>query len=190
VVVATCTLVSGWLGGAILFWPLPADPARRRIPRVRVVVSALLLGWFLVPLPGRFPVHGSLEERARWSQAHIVHYGWITSTIAEMPAVVQDAGHVTAMAPTAGDPHVACLDMNSDGINLSLDVVGDKGAGVFKLTCEMDRGRDLLVAWQRASWTFGGTMTPIAAPVPPQGYPHTAPRGTPSAPADAAGGAR
>jgi hypothetical protein len=119
-----------------------------------------MLVWFLVPHFRAFPAHGTLAERDRWTRERVGDYAMVTQAISRMPAVTRDVGHVIGIAPTSGDNHSATLDMSSQDLHVTLEVVGDNGRGIFRADCDID-GRDVVTDWQSSSWTFGATSTRV-----------------------------
>jgi hypothetical protein len=55
--------------------------------------------------------------------------------VASVPQVFADVGRIGAVAPTANDHHVYARTMDGDEMRFALDILGEKGAGVFRTSC-------------------------------------------------------
>jgi hypothetical protein len=159
VTVPICSLAGGWCGGMALYMP-KVSARRRGVPWVRLLLSALMLGWFLVPHFRAFPAHGTLAERDQWTRERVGYYSKLVEIVSRMPMVAHDVGHVIGIAPTSGEAQSATVDMSSQEMHVTLDVVGEAGRGIFRADCSID-GRDEVTDWQSSRWTFRGTSTRV-----------------------------
>jgi hypothetical protein len=126
-------------------------PTDRRMPRNRLA--------FLIPQFRAFPKNAPLAEREAWARQHVPQYGSLTRIVGSVPVVAEDVGRIVGIAPTAGDTHIAGRDMDGIGMNFTLDVVGEKGHGVFRVRCTIDG--DTVWTWESGTWTFNGQTTEI-----------------------------
>jgi hypothetical protein len=155
------TGLGGWLGGLRLFRSQSQDPPprSRRTPWWRLAALALLIAAIVNAQLDPFPSRGTVAERDAWARAHVREYPGLTRVVSRVPEVVGDIGRVTAIAPTAHDQHMFGREMNGDDMLFTLEVVGERGTGVF--FADGTLANDWIVDWRSGSWTFGGKTTPI-----------------------------
>jgi len=163
-VTLTCVGFFAWVG-AVLFYKPSAAPWPRRLPWVRFAALFVFLAIISIPHLRAFPAHASIAERDAWARRHVREYASLVRIVASVPEVVADVGRITAVAPTSNDRHVYARTMNGDEMRFALDIVGGKGAGVFRAVCTVMG--DVTVEWEEGRWIFGGKETPIpASPAP------------------------
>jgi len=139
--------------------PMP-DPRGRRFPWARLAALVLLVFWSSIPHFRAFPARGTLAERDGWARKNVREYAGLVRTVSEIPAVTEDVGRVIGVAPTPGDQHRFARDMDGDEMRFTLEVVGDRGAGIFWADCTIAGGR--VSDWRSSRWTYHGKATPIA----------------------------
>lgn len=149
---------------------LPPTAAGRRWPRLRSIGLGLLLGWIALPHLRAFPASGSLAERDAWARAHVRHYAALTRVIAAVPELQRDVGRIVAIAPTGSDEQRFAREMNGDDMLFVLDVVGERGRGVFHANCTLDDDR--VYSWNPGRWLSQGReqridKVPDRVPRPP-----------------------
>ncbi len=147
-----------WGGAALAFAPGVAGRPRR-LPWLRLGALALCFAW-IASFPLRtFPASGTAAEREAWARANVREYGGLARIVASVPVVAQDAGQVRTVAPTAGDRHAWAPEMDGDALLFSLDVIGDRGAGVFDVDATLSGGH--VFRWRAGRWRFQGRTTPV-----------------------------
>jgi hypothetical protein len=152
-------VAGAWLGGIALF-KSTAPAGHRRFQWLQPTAVCLAIVWLLIPQFRAFPKNAPLAEREAWARQHVPQYGSLTRIVGSVPVVAQDVGRIVGIAPTADDAHIAGRDMDGVGMNFTLDVVGEKGHGVFRVRCTIDG--DTVWAWESGTWTFNGQTTEIA----------------------------
>ena len=138
---------------------LPLRAAAR--PRLRLIGLALLLSWIALPQLRAFPASASAAERDAWARARVRHYAALTRVVAAVPEVQRDVGRVVAIAPTGGDAHRFAREMNGDDMLFVLEVVGERGRGVFHADCTLDDHR--VYGWNPGRWLSRGREQRIDA---------------------------
>ncbi len=152
-------VAGAWLGGIALFKATEAA-GHRRFQWLQPTAVCLAIVWLLIPQFRAFPKNAPLAEREAWARQHVPQYGSLTRIVGSVPVVAEDVGRIVGIAPTAGDAHIVGWDMDGVGMNFTLDVVGEKGHGVFRVRCTIDG--DTVWAWESGTWTFNGQTTEIA----------------------------
>jgi hypothetical protein len=151
-------IAGAWLGGIALF--KATEPAgHRRFQWLQPTAVCLAIVWLVIPQFRAFPKNAPLAEREAWARQHVPQYGSLTRIVGSLPVVAEDVGRVVGIAPTAGDAHIAGRDMDGIGMNFTLDVVGEKGHGVFRVRCTIDG--NTVWTWESGTWTFNGRTTEI-----------------------------
>jgi hypothetical protein len=89
-------------------------------------------------------------------------YPALARVVGSLPDVQRDVGRITSIAPTSDRQHRAAREMNGDDMHFSLDVVGDRGRGVFHVDCTLDDSA--IYDWHSARWVFGGREQSIPRP--------------------------
>lgn len=160
--IALCAaLLGAWLGAQVPRWfrrPPPAAAAGRS-PRMTWIALGLLMGWVSQVQMCAFPASASVSERAAWAHGHVPQFAALSRVVAALPEVQRDVGSVISIAPTAKDEHRAAREMNGDDMLFVLDVVGDRGAGVFHADCTLDEYR--VYDWRAGRWLSRGRDTRI-----------------------------
>jgi hypothetical protein len=156
-VVLTCTVLFAWSGAALFY--RPSTVPFRRLPWLRLAGLLLFLVAISIPNLHPFPARGSIAEREAWARRNVSNYAGLVHIVAAVPEVVADVGRIVAVAPTANDRHVYAKTMNGDEMRFALDVVGDKGSGVFRVVCTVLG--NITVDWSDSRWVFGGRETRI-----------------------------
>jgi hypothetical protein len=156
--VVVVPVVGAWLGGIALF-KSTAPPSHRRLQWLQPIAVCLAIVWLLIPQFRAFPQNAPLADREAWARQHVPQYGSLTRIVGSLPIVAGDVGRIVGIAPTAGDSHTAGRDMDGVGMNFTLDVVGEKGHGVFRVQCTIDG--DTVWTWESGTWTFNGQTTEI-----------------------------
>jgi hypothetical protein len=152
-------VAGAWLGGFALF--KATEPAgHRRFQWLQPTAVCLAIVWLVIPQFRAFPKNAPLAEREAWARQHVPQYGSLTRIVGSLPVVAEDVGRIVGIAPTAGDAHIAGRDMDGIGMNFTLDVVGEKGHGVFRVRCTIDG--DTVWTWESGTWTFNERTTEIA----------------------------
>lgn len=85
----------------------------------------------------------------------------LTRTVEKIPQIRESVGRVTTIAPASGQRQVTALTMDGVEMDMVLDVVGDRGAGILHVNCTIDG--DLVFDWQPATWTMDGHSTEISS---------------------------
>lgn len=144
--------VGAGLGAQIPGWLRRSPPraAARRWPRVFFLGLACLVGWIGVVQLRAFPSSASAGDRAAWARDHVPQYESLTRVIAAIPEVQRDVGTIVTIAPTAGGGHRAAREMNGDDMHFTLDVIGNRGSGIFHADCTLDEYR--VYDWRPARW--------------------------------------
>jgi len=162
-VIVAVPVAGAWLGGIALF--KATDPAGHRrfrwLQPTAVCLAIVWIVWLLIPQFRAFPKNAPLAEREAWARQHVPQYGSLTRIVGGIPVVAEDVGRIVGIAPTAGDAHVAGRDMDGIGMNFTLDVVGEKGHGVFRVRCTIDYNTNIIWTWESGTWTFNGQTTEI-----------------------------
>jgi hypothetical protein len=156
--VVVVPVVGAWLGGIALF-NSTGPPAHRRLQWLQPIAVCLAIVWLVIPQFRAFPNNAPLAEREAWARQHVPQYGSLTRIVGSVPVVAEDVGRIVGIAPTAGDAHIAGRDMDGIGFNFTLDVVGEKGHGVFRVRCTIDG--NTVWTWESGTWTFNGQTTEI-----------------------------
>jgi hypothetical protein len=128
--------------------------AARGLPRWRLAGLGLLLGWIGQAQLSAFPAAASVMERDAWARAHVPQYGALKRVIASLPEVHRDVGDIVLMAPTASDEHRFAREMSGDDMMFSLEVIGQRGRGVFYADCTLDQWR--VYEWRSGRWVAKG----------------------------------
>jgi hypothetical protein len=156
--VVVVPVVGAWLGGIALFGSTgPSDHGR--LQWLQPIAACLVIVWLLIPQFRAFPQNASLAEREAWAREHVPQYGSLMRIVGSVPIVAADVGRISGIAPTAGDTHIAASSMDGMEMNFTLDVVGDKGHGAFRVQCTIDG--DTVWTWESGAWTFNGQTTAI-----------------------------
>jgi hypothetical protein len=151
--------VGAWWCGIALF--RFTQPTRRiRLSWIPLIVAAMVAVWLIHPQLAAFPKYGTVAERETWARLHIPQYTFLTRTIEKIPLIRDSVGHVTAIAPAAGQQHVTAATMDGVEMNMGLEVVGDNGAGILLVHCTIDG--DVIFDWQPAIWTMNGLTAEIS----------------------------
>jgi hypothetical protein len=137
--------------------PPPAAP--RRWPRLFLIGLGLSMGWIGLTQLRAFPASATVAEREAWARANVPQYLALRRVIAAVPEVQRDVGRIVAIAPTATDKHRSAREMNGDDMYFSLDVIGDRGAGIFHVDCTLDEWR--IYDWRSGRWVFRGRESRI-----------------------------
>ena len=150
------TLAAAAVGLSLGLW-IPRLFERDSTPRwpvFRLSALGLLLGWILLVQLRAFPASASADARAAWAHARIPQYAALTRVIAALPEVQRDVGRIVVVAPTARDQHRSAREMNGDDMSFALDVIGERGRGVFYADCTLDEAR--VYDWRSGRWRFNG----------------------------------
>jgi hypothetical protein len=150
--------LGGWAGGVLVFKAKDA-PGNPRAPWVRLAVLAILSAVIVGTQLGAFPSNGTAAEREAWARANVRQYPGLARIVSGIPEVVSDVGRVATVAPTARDQHSYAREMNGDGMRFTLDVIGERGAGIFVADGTIDEDR--ITDWRSGVWSFGGRTTEI-----------------------------
>lgn len=158
------SLASGVIG-ASLGWSIPtwfrSTPERaRRVPRLRLAALACLFAWLAVVQLNAFPATASASTREAWARVNLPQYGSLAKVVAAIPEVQRDVGSIVSIAPTAMEQHRAAREMNGDDMHFALDVVGERGKGVFHADCTLDDSR--VYDWREGRWIANGREQRIA----------------------------
>jgi len=156
--VVVVPVVGAWLGGIALF-KSTGPLGHRRLQWLQPIAVCLAIVWLLIPQLRAFPQNAPLAEREAWARQHVPQYGSLTRIVGSVPIVAEDVGPRVGIAPTADETHSAGWDMDGIGMNFTLDVVGEKGHGVFRVRCTIDG--DTVWTWESGTWTFNGQTTEI-----------------------------
>lgn len=133
------------------------QPSTRRgqwLRMFQLVASGILIGWFAFTQLSAFPASASVGVRDAWARANVPQYAALVRVIYALPAVQRDVGRVIAVAPTATDQHRAAREMNGDSMRFTLEVIGERGRGMFHANCTLDESR--IYDWQPARWIIAG----------------------------------
>jgi tripartite-type tricarboxylate transporter receptor subunit TctC len=104
------------------------EPARRgRFHWLPLSLAAAVALWLIHPQFVAFPAHGTVAAREAWARSNIRQYGSLTRTVEKIPLIQELVGRVTAIAPTSGGQHAAAQTMDGVDMNMTLEVVGEKG---------------------------------------------------------------
>jgi MFS family permease len=171
--------VGMWIGGVLLVRPVP-DDGPRQFPRWRLVALAVVLTAFLVPELRAFPSSGSVAVREAWARHRVREFPGLVEIVRNIPAITQDVGRVSAVAPTGTDKHVVGIDMNGNDLRFKLDVIGERGAGTLQVVCTIDQDR--LLSWDSGRWSFNGREKDVVVQAHPYGEPASR-SGAPPSPA-------
>ena len=148
-----------WAGGLLLFKAKDPIGAGRRRPWLRLAALAILIAWCIFPQFPTYPTSGTAAERDAWARKHVREYAALAKAVAQVPEVESDLGRVTQIAPTAHDRQIFATEMNGDDMKFTLEVVGEKGFGLFKADCTLDG--DAVMEWRPSQWIFNGRTTVI-----------------------------
>jgi hypothetical protein len=170
----TCTAagLGATLGAQASRWFRPSQlkASRHRWPIVRMIALGLLLGFIALAQLRAFPASSSIADRSAWARAHVPRYVALTRVVAAVPEVQRDIGRIFAIAPTAFGKHRSAREMNGDDMFFSLDVVGERGSGVFYVDCTLDDSR--VYDWRSGRWVIHGReerITSVSDRVPHAG---------------------
>ena len=133
---------------------------RSRLGWLSFVIAATVAVWLIHPQLAAFPKHGTVADREAWARLNIRQYMSLTRTVEKIPLIRESVGRVTAIAPASDQQHITAQTMDGVEMNMVLDVVGDKGAGVLRVRCTIDG--DTVFDWQPATWTMDGLTTEIS----------------------------
>jgi hypothetical protein len=151
--------LGAWCCGIAMF--RSAEPGKRgRVDWLPLSLAATVAIWLIHPQFAAFPKHGTVAEREAWARVNIPQYMSLTRTVEKLPLIQESVGRVMAIAPTSGEQHVAGPTMDGVAMNMAVEVVGDKGAGILRVHCTVDG--DTVFEWEPATWTMDGTTTEIA----------------------------
>jgi hypothetical protein len=154
------TGLGGWLGALLFFKATDAAPATgRRPPWARLLALALVAAAIVATQLRAFPSRGTAAERDAWARAHVRQYAALAGIVARIPVVVGDVGRVTSIAPTAGDRHSYASEMDGDELHFTLEVIGERGSGVFFADGTIEG--DWIVDWRSGRWSSGGRTVPV-----------------------------
>ena len=160
VIAAIVPGLGAWWCGIAMF--RSTEPRKRGVfDWLSLSLAAIAAIWLIHPQFAAFPKHGTVPEREAWARANIRQYKSLTRTVEKLPLIQQSVGRVIAIAPTSGEQHVTAQTMDGVAMNMALDVVGDKGAGILRVNCTLDG--DTVFEWEPATWTMGGTTTEISS---------------------------
>lgn len=159
--ITLCAAVLGaWLGAQLPRWFRPQPlAASGRWPWLKWLAFGLLMGWVGQAQLFAFPASASVSKRAAWAQAYVPQFAALTRVVAALPQVQHDVGRVVAIAPTGADEHRAAREMNGDDMRFVLDVVGDRGSGVFHADCTLDEYS--AYDWRAGRWLSHGRESRI-----------------------------
>jgi hypothetical protein len=159
VIAAIAPGVGAWLCGIALF--RSKEPTKRGLfDRLSLSLAAIAVIWLIQPQFAAFPKHGTVPEREAWAHTNIRQYKSLTRIVEKLPLIQQSVGRVIAIAPTSGEQHVTGPTMDGMAMKMTLEVVGDKGAGILHVNCTLDG--DFVFDWEPATWTMDGTTTEIS----------------------------
>ena len=151
--------VGAWWCGMVMFRSI--QPTKRGwfgwLPLGMAAAAAL---WLIYPQLVAFPEHGTAAEREAWARINVRQYTSLTRTVEKIPLIQGNVGRVTAIAPASGQHQATALTMDGVEMDMVLDVVGDRAAGVLHVNCTIDG--DLVFDWQPATWTMDGSTTEIS----------------------------
>jgi len=151
--------VGAWWCGIAMF--RSTQPTKRsRLGWLSFVIAATVAVWLIHPQLAAFPKHGTVADREAWARLNIRQYMSLTRTVEKIPLIRESVGRVTAIAPASDQQHITAQTMDGVEMNMVLDVVGDKGAGVLRVRCTIDG--DTVFDWQPATWTMDGPTTEIS----------------------------
>ena len=156
-IVLSAAVIGAWLGAQVPRWVRPNSPpqaAASSWPKLRWIAFGLLMGWVAQVQVCAFPAAASVNERSAWAKANVPQFAALSRVVAALPEVQRDIGTVVAIAPTAADEHRSAREMNGDDMLFVLDVVGDRGAGVFHADCTLDEYR--VYDWRAGRWLSQG----------------------------------
>ena len=159
VIAAVAPGIGAWLCGIAMF--RSKEPTKRGLfdwLSLSLVATAVI--WLIHPQFAAFPKHGTVPEREAWARANIRQYKSLTRTVEKLPLIQQSVGRVIAIVPTSGEQHVTGPTMDGMAMKMTLEVVGDKGAGILRVNCTLDG--DAVFDWEPATWTMDGTTTEIS----------------------------
>jgi hypothetical protein len=157
--------VGAFCGAFALFAPAVEASRPSRAPWVRIAALVLVFAHFVVPQFTSFPANGTMTERDAWARANLREYPKLVQTVSIFPLVVADVGRVLRVAPTSEDRHFIGRDMNGDYMNVTLELVGEKGTGRLRVSALVMDG--WFREWREGSWTAAGRVT--ALPTAPPG---------------------
>ncbi|HKU37804.1 MAG TPA: hypothetical protein VJR89_06650 [Polyangiales bacterium] len=129
-------------------------PQPTAAPVLRFAALALLLAWIGGVQLFAFPAAAGVAKREAWARARLPQYAALKRVVAAVPEVQRDVGKLVALAPTSNDEHRAAREMNGDDMHFALDVVGERGRGVFYVDCTLDEFR--VYDWRPGRWLFDG----------------------------------
>jgi hypothetical protein len=152
--------VGAWWCGIVMFRSI--QPTKRgRLGWVPLSIAAAVALWLIYPQLTAFPEHGTVTEREAWARLNVPQYMSLTRTVEKIPQIRESVGSVTAIAPASGQRQVTAPTMDGVEMDMVLDVVGDRGAGILHVNCTIDG--DLVFDWQPATWTMDGHSTEISS---------------------------
>ena len=151
--------ISAWLCGISMF--RSSQPTKRGwFGWLSLAIAMTVVGWLIHPQLAAFPAHGTVAEREAWARVNIRQYMSLTRIVEKIPLIQEGVGRVTAVAPAPNHQHVTAQTMDGMEMNIVLEVVGDRGAGVLHVDCTVDG--DTVFDWQPAIWTTDGRTTEIS----------------------------
>lgn len=161
IIVITAAVLGASLGAQVPRWLRRAQPtaAARRWPTARLVAVGLLMSWIASEHVRAFPASASVAERDAWATARVSKYVALKHVVAAVPEVQRDVGRIVAIAPTARDKHRFAREMNGDDMFFALDVIGERGSGVFYVQCTLDEFR--VYDWRPGRWVIHGRESRI-----------------------------
>jgi hypothetical protein len=133
-----------------------------KLPVVRLSLFALWIAWCSVPHLRAFPSHGDSSEREAWARARVPGYPELVRLVSASPEIARDVGRVIAVAPAGAADHSVGQEMNGFDLRFTLEVTGERGAGMLHVLCALDENR--LLGWGPATWRFGGREVEVPAP--------------------------
>ena len=161
VLVVTATIIPGvsaWWCGITMF--RSTQPTKRgRLGWLPFAIAMTVAVWLIHPQLAAFPADGTVAEREAWARLNIRQYLSLTRTVEKIPLIRESVGRVIAIAPARGHQHVTAPTMDGMEMNIVLEVVGDRGAGVLHVDCTIDG--EMVFDWQPAIWMTDGLTTEI-----------------------------
>lgn len=161
IIVIAAAILGASLGAQVPRWLRRSQPtaAPRLRPTARLVALGLLMSWLALEHVRAFPASASVAERDAWASARVSKYVALKRVVAAVPEVQRDVGRIVAIAPTARDQHRFAREMNGDDMFFSLDVIGQRGSGLFHVQCTLDEFR--VYDWRPGRWLFHGRESQI-----------------------------
>jgi hypothetical protein len=154
-------VIGGSLGALAPRWFRRLQPldASGPTPKLRLLALGVLVGWVVLGQLRAFPASANALERDAWARAHVPQYRALKRVIAGVPEVRRDVGRIVAIAPTPTDKHRSAREMNGDDMFFVLEVIGDRGSGIFYVDCTLDESR--VYQWRSGRWVMHGRESRI-----------------------------